>query len=216
MEMNKNTQPLCCFQILNNDRMLKYLKSIGLWVVPFSDSANHWDLQAETTCFVVAKWFEVDREVNSYSDPVIAIGPDDAELASAAFEQGCFDYARFTTWEELGARLKRLAERFAALPQVKLADWFVANGIEIDHNHRLVKKDGVERQLTKAEFRLLTALRPDLVRTRDQLVELASVHPGTFYMHVHNINRKLDGVVLTGDRTGSKRTYYRLVACEIR
>jgi DNA-binding response OmpR family regulator len=122
--------------------------------------------------------FEVCRAIRRTSiTPVIMVTAqtDTSDLVNG-FDAGADDYVtKPVVPKELAARIRAALRRTQTSEPSSTSGKFLSKigDIEIDRNLGIVKKSGVEIQLTKTEYRLLVefADHPRMVMSRDQLLE---------------------------------------------
>ena len=122
--------------------------------------------------------FEVCRAIRRTSiTPVIMVTAqtDTSDLVNG-FDAGADDYVtKPVVPKELAARIRAALRRTQLVEPSPSSRKFLnkIGDIEIDRNLGIVKKSGIEIQLTKTEYRLLVefADHPGMVMSRDQLLE---------------------------------------------
>jgi DNA-binding response OmpR family regulator len=135
--------------------------------------------------------------------PVLMLTAKKGELDKVrALRGGADDYlTKPFGREELPARVEALIRRARrAKPEEseRLGQVYADGRLTVDHEQRLVTRDGDELRLTPLEFRLLASFvrHPGQVLSSDQLIEMAwrdpLVQPDQVKLYVSRLRRKLD------------------------
>ena len=135
---------------------------------------------------------------------LIATARDRIADRIAGLDAGADDYmVKPIDLDELAARLRALERRATgrATPTIEVG------GVSIDPAARIVRRDGVEVELTGREYALLLALarRPGAILSRAQLAEALygwdeNLASNAVDVHVHNLRRKLGHAAIQTQR----------------